>query len=331
MSGYMLGSDGKTKGEALLMRSLPLVLGQIRNPLWNEASLNYKHIRNPVVDVLISSTANASDVYADKAPLLQECVVAWCIKTIQSSYFVGTYEEEVTSTFFNDTQGPYPWSVDYLPDEDIYMVDYFENVTIAAPPTEQNFSPWGWGINNDTMLQTVNVFDRMFPAFTTTLNSTKEEIFRWRTGSVTQVGTKKLNFNPWLLPNNITHHLKRLVESVSNVIRSDPSNEMVKGKAWDNEVYVRVRWAWLPLPIGLLLFSFIFLLATVIKSAAEKDQVSIRKNSAIATLLYGFPEHHQKRFAKSNLKGTPRTKAKELKVRLSPTRGWRARASSSSH
>jgi hypothetical protein len=127
-----------------------------------------------------------------------------------------------------------------------------------------------------------------------------------------------------MLPNNITHHLDRLVEGVTNVIRSSSSSELVYGKAWDNEVYVKVRWAWLSLPLGLLVFSFIFLLATVVKSAAEKNQVSIRKNSAIATLLYGFPDHYQKRLAKTASSGTPRAKAKDLKVRLSKTRGWRA-------
>jgi hypothetical protein len=118
--------------------------------------------------------------------------------------------------------------------------------------------------------------------------------------------------------------MERLGEAMTNAIRSTSSSDLVFGRAFDNEVYVSVRWGWLSLPLGLLLVSCVFLLATVIKSAIEKDQVSIRKNSAIATLLYGFPEHYQKRLAKSNSKGTPRAKAKNLKVRLSPNGGWRA-------
>jgi hypothetical protein len=115
--------------------------------------------------------------------------------------------------------------------------------------------------------------------------------------------------------------LERLGKAVTNVIRSASSNEFVHGQAFDNEVYVDVRWG---LAIGLLLVSRVFLLVTVVKSATEKDQVSIRKTSAIATLLYGLPDHYQKRLAKSNLKGTPRARAKELKVRLSAKQGWRA-------
>ncbi|KAH7093062.1 hypothetical protein FB567DRAFT_433121 [Paraphoma chrysanthemicola] len=323
MSGYMLDNSGKPTGEALIMRTLPLLSNPLRYPLWGHGSLNFRHIRNPLMDVLISSAANASDVYANKAPVLHECVMAWCVKTIRSSYFIGTYKEEIVSTFLNESSGPFPWITTLYPEEETFESTYIENVTIAAPPTKENFSEWGWGINNDTMLQTLFILDRMFPAFTT-VGNTSEEVLRWRTGHPTQVRTKKPVFNPWLLPNNITHHMERLGEAMTNAIRSTSSSEMVWGQAFDNEVYVSVRWGWLSLPLGLLLVSCVFLLATVIKSAIEKDQVSIRKNSAIATLLYGFPEHYQKRLAKSNSTGTPREKAKNLKVRLSPTGGWRA-------
>jgi hypothetical protein len=129
-----------------------------------------------------------------------------------------------------------------------------ENVAIAAPSTGTSFPTWGWGVNNSTMLFTVQVFDQIFPAF-----------------------------NPWLLLNNITCYLERLGKAVTNVIRSASSNEFVHGQAFDNEVYVNVRWWWLSLPIELLLVSYVFVLATVVKGATEKDQVSIRKNSAIAT------------------------------------------------
>jgi hypothetical protein len=321
MSGYMVDGNGEPFGEALLMRTLPLVSNPLREPLWSYGSINFRDIRNPLMDVLIASTASAADVYAGKPPVLRECVIAWCVKTIQSSYYVGTYREVVTATYLNDTSGEFPWVSSYDPVENYSITEYRENVTIATPPTGQNNSSMAWGVNNDTMLRTVLLFDRIFPAFTTVGNSSIK-ILRWRTGHPTQVRSKRPEFNPWLLPNNVTNHIERLVDAMTSVIRASSSSDLIFGKAFDNEVYVSVRWAWLSLPLGLLLVSLVFLLATVIKSATEKDQISIRKNSAIATLLYGFPEHYQKRLAKSNSKGTPRAKTKDLKVRLSPTRGW---------
>jgi hypothetical protein len=322
MSGYMVDDAGAPIGEALLMRTLPLITNPLREPLWG-GSINFRHIRNPLADVLISSTIDRSHVFANETPTIHECVLSWCVKTIESSYLLGTYSENVTKTFINDTVEGSPWITETDPVDGGTWTDYIENVTISAPSTGPDFSEYGWGINNTTMINTIMVFDRIFPAFTTVADDAAKPLLRWRTGSLTDVRTRELDINPWLLPNNITLHMERLANSVSNTIRSSSSNEMFHGQAFDQDTYVSVRWAWLSLPIGLLLISFVFLLATVVKSATEKEHVGIRKNSAIATLLYGLPDHYQKRLAKSDSKRTPRAKAKELKVKLSPTRGWR--------
>lgn len=321
MSGYVLGENGKPYGEALLMRTVPLITNPMRDPLWG-GSINFKHMRNPVMDVLISSTSDRSQVLANVPPKLHECVLTWCVKTIESSYTGGTYHENVTETFDNTTVGERPWSTFEYEDGSTDQT-YLENVTIMASSVSSNLSNLEWGLDNVTMVRTVLIFDRLFPAFTTLADNATEPLLRWRLGHPSDVRTRILDMNPWLLPNNVTNHMYRLAEAVTNVMRSSASGETIVGQAFDQEVYVLVRWAWLSLPIGLLLISFVFLLATVVKSALEKDQVGIRKNSAIATLLYGLPDHYQKKLAKSDSKGTPRAKAKELKVKLSPTRGWR--------
>lgn len=324
MSGYILEEDGKKGDEALLMRTIPLTTYPQRHALWGDGSINFKEVRNPIVDVLISNAANSGDVYADTRPVLHECVLSWCVKTVQSSYYLGKYEEEITHVLINDTKGTFPWSTYDIPEDEATYTDYLENVTIAAPPTDHGFPKYGWGINNDTMLNTVIIFDRIFPSFTTSTNYSETPILRWRYGSFKTVYTKIPSFNPWLLPNNITNHMERMANAITNAIRSSSSSDTVYGHAFDSEVYVEVTWGWLSLPLVLLLVSFVFLVSTVIKSATEKGQVSIRKNSAIATLLYGLPDHYQKRLAKSDSNGTPRTQAKALKVRLSATRGWRS-------
>jgi hypothetical protein len=322
MSGYVLGSDGQPEGEALLMRTVPLISNPDRDALWG-GSVHYKEVRNPIIDALISSSGNTSQVFANVAPIIHECVVSWCVKTIESSYSAGTYHENITSTFVNHTGNGTAWSTFQYDNGDTEFI-YSENITINAPSTGSNFSKLGWGLNDNTMINTVVVFDRLFPGFTTAAQNSTSPLLRWRTGHPTQVRTKPLDYNPWLQPLNMTDHMRRMTIALTNVIRSSTaSSEMVQGQAFDEEVYVEVRWAWLSLPIALLLISFVFLVATVVKSGSEKDQVSIRKNSAIATLLYGLPDHYQKRLAKSDSKGTPRAKAKELKVKLSPTGGWR--------
>jgi hypothetical protein len=110
---------------------------------------------------------------------------------------------------------------------------------------------------------------------------------------------------------------------MTNVVRSAVSKDMLAGKAFSKENYVSVRWVWLTLPLGLLGMSFVFLTATIFKSNLEKDQVGVMKNSAILTLLYGVSDDIRSKLTRSSSTGTPRAKAKELKVKLNPNMGWR--------
>ena len=110
---------------------------------------------------------------------------------------------------------------------------------------------------------------------------------------------------------------------MTNVVRSSSSNVLAQGDAFSRENYVKVRWEWLTLPLGLLFISLIFLGATVAKSAVERDRVGVWKTSAYATLLYGLPDEMQQKITRSSSTGTPRAKAKELKVRLQGNHGWR--------
>jgi hypothetical protein len=88
MSGYALGSTGQPEGETLVMRTLPLVTNPLREPLWG-GSINFKDFRNLITNVLISSTLNKTQVLTNVEPTLSECVLAWCVKRIESSYSSG--------------------------------------------------------------------------------------------------------------------------------------------------------------------------------------------------------------------------------------------------
>lgn len=113
MSGYRIESDetGLMKpGETLLMRTMPLTTVFELAPLYGNGSINYKHLRNTISDVLIVSAINGSEeeVYAHSLPVAQECVLFWCVRTIRSTYDWERYEEELLETFTNNTAGPFP-------------------------------------------------------------------------------------------------------------------------------------------------------------------------------------------------------------------------------
>ncbi|KAI4698435.1 hypothetical protein J4E81_005658 [Alternaria sp. BMP 2799] len=333
MSGYIANEteSGTTLGEALLVRVLPLTKFITKEQLFGAGSINFKNTRNPILDTLIVSAVDgAKSVYDRQPPIVHECVLSWCVQSIKSTYQWGKYSEEVIATFENTTEGPSPWETFEIPEDEGggTMIYYMQNVTITPPTnwhgrSNHTISDVSYGSDNITVTNVVTVFDDFFPSYYTADNTTAQPSLRYKDFPMNGAKTRALEFNPWAATNNITQHMSRLATSMSNVVRSSPSKLMLAGEAYNQENYVSVRWEWLTLPLGLLFISFIFLSATVMKSAIERDRVGVWKTSAYATLLYGLPDDMQTRITRSGSTGTPRAKAKEMKVKLQPNGGWR--------
>jgi hypothetical protein len=334
MSGYILGDNNTdpSVGEVLLTRALPLTEMINKTPLWG-GSLNFKHIRNPLLDTLVVSAVNGSEsVFSGQAPIAHECMLAWCAQTIISSYSDGVYEENVTSTYLNTTSEPTSWPWESFPvqlDGDVgTVVLWGPDINIVPPLSTSNSShivssDKPYRVDKMTVSNVIQNFDDYFPSYYTVKNGSDQPMLRYK-DYLSGPSYRKLIFNPFQAPNNITYHMERLATAMTNVIRSDvTSRDMIPGEAYSHENYVSVRWEWLALPLGLLLSSLVFLAATVVQSAIEGDRVGVWKTSAIATLLYGLPDDVQKKINSSVEDGTPRTKAKELRVKLQPNRAWR--------
>jgi hypothetical protein len=330
LSGYILAQEGNTSipGEALMMRAIPLTDFDTKQPLYADGSINFKNIRYPIVDALISSTATGRDgVYEHNAPVIHECALSWCVQTIESSYAFGVYSENITSTYLDSSDDATSWPWDVIDGDGGQELFYAPNITLQSPPLLHNSqgSAEGkrtFGASNLTAYSIIAIFDDFFPSSYTAEDPATPPLLRYR-NYFDGPTTRYMEFNPWLAPNNVTRHMERLATTMTNVIRSSVSKNMVNGTAYSKENYVEVRWQWLTLPLGLLFISLIFLAATISKSAVERDRVGVYKTSAYATLLYGLPDEMSKSITRSGSKGTPRSKAKELKVRLQPNKGWR--------
>ncbi|KAF2107520.1 hypothetical protein BDV96DRAFT_464154, partial [Lophiotrema nucula] len=324
VSGYLVNDTDTTVGEALLMRILPLITRPLRRPLFG-GSVKFKHVRNPIFDHLIIGAANGPEsVYKNETPIAQECVLAWCVKSLKSSYYWAQYqEEEMGEPVWNTTQGPFPFNTSRLvtPAINGTEVFYFQNISVEAFSSRFNTSVT-YGVSNSTQLLSILAFDDLLPAFVTVANASAPQ---WMRDSLQNKAPllRKLDFNPWIYPNNVTRHLERLAKALTDVVRSASNTDVVTGDAFNRETFVAVQWEWLSLPLGLLLLSFVFLLGTMRKSSRERDQVGIWKTSAVATLLYGLPDELLKKIRASTPAGTPRTKAKTLRVKMLPKKGWR--------
>ncbi|KAF2011396.1 hypothetical protein BU24DRAFT_280276 [Aaosphaeria arxii CBS 175.79] len=323
VSGYSI-PDQSIDEEVLLMRNLPLLSAPLRDPLFGDGSIHFKDYRNPIIDALIvTSPGGEQSVKRNATPNAYECVLTWCVKEIQSSYFEAAYHEEITHIYHNKTKGPFPWNT-YLVEDEFgsgYMVDYLENVVINAPSDDQQNTPFG--ASNDTQLTTLLVFDTFFPSVYTKSNITDNPLLRYKISDPgLKIQQRELDINPWAI--DTPRHMENLATAMTNAMRSSESREDVVGQAYQRENYIQVRFQWLALPLGLLLFSGVFLTATVVRTSREKEHVGVWKTSAVATLLYGLPDEIQKKMAASaSGGGTPRTTAKQMKVQLQPGKGWR--------
>ncbi|KAF1845117.1 uncharacterized protein K460DRAFT_282090 [Cucurbitaria berberidis CBS 394.84] len=330
LSGYIVNETktGPTIGEALLVRTIPLTDFDTKEPYYGVGSVNFKEIRNPLLDALIASAVGGPDsVYDRKAPLVHECILSWCVQTIKSSYDWGRYSENITSTFLNVDVEPFSWPWEVFEAQTGANLVYTQNITLEPPASGAHRSDstvfnTTYTVDNTTTFNAMAKFDDFFPSFYTAEDASADAILRFK-NYARGPSTRKLDFNPWQAPNNLSRHMERLAVALTNVIRSSNNKQMTPGEAYNKENFVSVRWEWLTLPLGLLCISFIFLAATVAKSAAERDRVGVWKTSAYATLLYGLPDEMQQKITRSASTGTPRAKAKELKVKLQPNQGWR--------
>jgi hypothetical protein len=327
MSGYLADSANSSEatGEILLMRAFPLISNPRREAFYG-GSYKFKHVRNPIADFFIVSAANGSDsVLRHQVPVTHECMLTWCVKSINSSYSFATYNEEVKHEFINDTAGPSPWFSKQFQSAELNGTEaYYQQNVIIDPP---GYNASTVRVSNTTAMYTIQIFDDFLPSWTTVANASADSIMRFKFALNKSPNWIKPIFNPWLAPNNVTSHMERLATALTNTIRSSNSSEPVLGKAYRTQAYVSVRWVWLILPISLLFLSLVFLVSTIIKTGRGAAKVGVWKTSAIATLLYGLPDDMQEKITSSADKDpkarTPRAKAKQLKVKLLPTKGWR--------
>lgn len=328
MSGYTVNPNTSAPGEALVVRTLPMLSVFDKTPVYGNGSIRFPHVRDPIADSIIVSAADgtAGSVYRHEKPIAQECVLTWCVKTIASSYNAGAYQEEILKTHTNTTDGPFPWKTVHTVshyDEGVW-INYLDQISIEINTNHSTTSPQTYGTDNNTAYAIMTIFNDIFPSFYTAPDETTEPMLHDRQWTNGPAYLRKMSFNPWNTPNNVSTHLARLASAMTDRMRSAGlTNEEVEADAYDREVYIRVRWAWLAFPIALLLLSLAFLVATIWKTA-DTGAGGIWKTSAMPTLIYGLPKEAQDKLNSSQTwSSTDRGRSKKVRIRLLPNLGWR--------
>jgi hypothetical protein len=331
MSGYVMNAN-KTPGDALSTRLFGLTNP---NPLSREpifgGTLQFRDIHNPIADFLVSGTPeDMTGVYANRTPTLTECALYWCVNTVQSSNFSGLYSENITNSVqLEASNTTWPW---YTFQDETGLVHnrYLSNFSLSLPsfdrPDHRNDT---FRIENVTMLTTILMMDEILPAYVTAPSALEgsESSIRWLNGGqfysqLPQSMAIPSEENPWLPPNNISHHMERLATTMTAVVRNSQNSgkeiHFATGTAWESDTLVQIRWAWISLPVAVLTLGLIFLVGTIVISSREREEVGIWKTSVIAVLFNGLGDEVQQSVGPNCSMGEAREKARQLKVRLVP-------------
>jgi hypothetical protein len=319
MSGYEVKPDGSI-GQVLSTRFFPWMDLATNVQYWN-GSYGFKDVSLPIMDFIVAATPDGFDgVLKNNTPIAHECEVHWVVKKLQANVTAGILTEETLETLQFETGLESPWD---LEEGNSFIVNY--NMTLPDPHsfTEGKST---FGLDNVTAYKVFQLWTELVPS-TFVLSSPKKPIeggpvFKWFWPVSPPRLLDALPHNAWEPPNNVTDHMAKALAGMNQVIRRNPvsrrgRHDVAVGKAYKYVVLVQIRWKWLSLPLILLVFSLIFLIATVVRSTKDQDNIGIFKTSALAILFNGLGEDVQERVGSGNNRmGLTRERARDMKVHL---------------
>lgn len=310
MSGYALDKQGKML-EVLSGRMLNLRDPETQEPLVPNASINFQNVRNPIFDFIMAFTDNGpAGAFTNTTPIVNECVVKLCAHTINSAIVGSILSENITNEHDMESQQyANPW---------MDKIHYSPNYTLTLP--DSNGQPETFSVHNATARYIYQVYDYFIPG-TFTAPDPESAItlkYTFRNGPYTK--TMVPGLNPWT-SEEAAIQIGKITQAMSTTMRRQAAGnattiETVEGVAFDQRVFVHIKWSWIALPGALLLFSLIFLIATVVKASKDDPKIGVWKTSALAVLFNGLGDDVQNVVGSSTRLGNARQTAKQLTVHL---------------
>jgi len=316
MSGYRLDTTKSPAepAEALWSSSYPLIVASQNVTSWDRSYHFKKEAETrPLFDFMMALTSDPHAVYANATPMAAECVVRWCVKTIEAEVKNGVFSEHIISEFTNDTQLGYPklhwskwendweWTID-----DVYIKPPGQNDTFFVP--------------DDIAFSTVNPLRGQIPSYYTVTSNNSEEKFVqvWNTLFLENTSSPVIlpfNMSTWSNPTNISQFVDGITRAMTNVMRNYPNSSLPVMGYGGLESYVHIQWGWFTVPLFLLLSTLILLLCTIAQSPSRREG-GVWKTSTLAVMLHGMHPDARDEFGDSWSMIDIRNKARKLDVVL---------------
>lgn len=286
---FVIGTDESTMRNRTI-RSLSVIpvhtFTTLDSATLHANSTVFKNATMPIAGFYVAYTPGGpAAAMKNDTPVLLECMFSWCLKTMQSSFQGGNYDEHVSQT------------------ETIEATEFDEYG--HAPVVVTAGSNMTFRVDNDTTLAFRDSILAELP------NSLKQDV---QYDFVPNSGI--WNFHQ-VSPYDFSSYLAIVSRAMTDNLKSRPLHTSpVVGVAWEMKRFVQIRWVWISLPIASLVFSLILICATILEG--RTTHAPIWKSSSLATLIHGLTEETRALVdPRQSLSQTEATSEK-LRVKLSP-------------
>jgi len=268
--------------------------------VWNATV--FTNLTFPILHFYVAYTPGGPvETRKNTTAVLKECAVNWCVKKFSGSFEGGKIKErEYDSVIYNPSTPPTRYDLPSWPEVNMTV----GNTTFTVP-------------NGTTDRMELNFFNHLPSLRSIELGGD-------------EVPAEEQLFGLWSFmykaPYDINPGLTELTTEMTSAMRDQSSNRRnttrkVYGTVFGPETYVHVRWIWMTLPVVLLFSGLAFLFAAVVQS--RKAGIEVRKNSALASMLYGMTAETRLRFEAVEKPSEIEEVAKGVSVRLEDGIGQR--------
>ena len=234
------------------------------------------------------------------SPWATQCVLRYCVQTLDTVVHNGITRQNVTATFTNA-------SVIEISND----LKIGKNVPGIITANDNTTYPIGMG----AMLAIQQWFGSIFRNGSASRSSDKyprtqeSNIIVNLTVGVssgeTFFDTDMVQAFYWYYyeyPSGLPRLVSELAQSMTNSFRSSGGAVPVLGAAFEPEIYVHIRWGWIALPVTVVLLTAVFLAAAIFGS--RRSGLRLWKSSALAMLYHGLDGETKRQCRERNsLKG----------------------------
>lgn len=228
-------------------------------------------------------------------PTAAEAALHFCVQSYNTTVVNGT--SRTTTTRLNST-----WTIAGQ-DVDDQLGAYMYNITVDGDDTDYHIDQW-------TISSIGNFLHDQFSGYGWI--HWPDGTSYWESPTVEALGNMYSNTTNDAFT-EIGIVFDNLATSITNDFRArNATSEVVRGAAWNDETFVKIRWEWMTFLFALLAFSLAFLVMTIV---ATRDAERVWKTSALATLV-GLGGDVREKLGSVDTLPSLRKNVKEVRVRL---------------